>query len=83
MAVHLTKSLINKNGKLILGIRAMSSLLIEDPKYSFLKTLGLENKNCGVYNGKWFGNGEVRLRNYNFKIKNDLLTLFSVDDHIL
>lgn len=58
MAGYLTKNLINRNVKLIFGARAMS-LLIEDPKYSFLKTLGLENKNCGVYNGKWFANGEV------------------------
>ena len=35
--------------------------LIDQPKYSFLKELGLEKSNSGVYNGKWFANGEVRL----------------------
>lgn len=43
-------------------IRNMSStqkFLIDQPKYSFLKELGLEKRNAGVYNGKWFGNGEV------------------------
>lgn len=38
---------------------AMSSYLIDDPKYSFLKDLGLERINNGVYNGKWTGSGEV------------------------
>ena len=37
----------------------MASFLIDDPKYSFLKDLGLEKTNNGVYNGKWFANGEV------------------------
>ncbi|XP_076333157.1 aldehyde dehydrogenase 7 family member A1 isoform X1 [Tachypleus tridentatus] len=36
-----------------------SLFLIEEPKFSFLKELGLEEKNLGVYNGKWSGNGEV------------------------
>jgi len=40
--------------------RAMSSgFLINDPKYAFLKDLGLEEKNCGVFNGSWGGSGEV------------------------
>lgn len=37
----------------------MSSYLVDDPKYSFLKDLGLERTNSGVYNGKWIGSGEV------------------------
>ncbi|XP_038215621.1 putative aldehyde dehydrogenase family 7 member A1 homolog [Zerene cesonia] len=36
-----------------------ASYLIEDPKYSFLKDLGLEKTNVGVYNGKWQANGQV------------------------
>jgi hypothetical protein len=36
-------------------------LLINEPKYSFLKELGLKEVNDGVYNGKWFGSGEVSL----------------------
>ena len=37
----------------------MSSFLINDPKYSWLKSLGLEEENKGVFNGSWFGSGEV------------------------
>ena len=36
-----------------------SSYLIEESKYSFLKELGLEKKNLGVYHGKWTGSGKV------------------------
>ncbi|KAJ9596927.1 hypothetical protein L9F63_012052, partial [Diploptera punctata] len=45
----------------VLQTRLMSSsMLINDPKYSFLKNeLGLEEENKGVYNGSWFGNGQV------------------------
>lgn len=39
--------------------RNASSYLIEDPKYSFLKDLGLDKKNVGVFNGKWEANGPV------------------------
>lgn len=37
-----------------------SNYLINDPKYSFLKELGLEETNHGVFarHGKWLGNGE-------------------------
>ncbi|XP_069138399.1 alpha-aminoadipic semialdehyde dehydrogenase-like [Argopecten irradians] len=38
--------------------RAMSTLLIEDPKYSWLKDLGLSSSNNGVYYGKWGGSGQ-------------------------
>ena len=42
-------------------VRNMSAgYLINDPKYSFLKELGLEEENKGVYNGQWTGSGEVR-----------------------
>lgn len=37
----------------------MSSLLIEDARYSFLKELDLASDNNGVFGGKWFGSGEV------------------------
>lgn len=42
-------------------IRLLSSqkYLIDDPKYSFLRELGLEKVNIGVYNGKWSANGKV------------------------
>ncbi|KOB70567.1 putative aldehyde dehydrogenase 7 family, member A1 [Operophtera brumata] len=39
--------------------RNASGFLIEDPKYSFLKELGLKEKNVGVFNGKWEANGET------------------------
>lgn len=41
--------------------RAMSStrFLIDDPNFSFLKDLGLQRLNKGVYNGEWSGNGEI------------------------
>ena len=41
--------------------RAMSSIpyLVDDTNFSFLKDLGLERTNKGVYNGEWSGNGEV------------------------
>lgn len=38
---------------------AMSGLLISQPKYSWLKELGLSEDNPGVYNGSWGGSGEV------------------------
>ena len=40
------------------------SYLINEPKYSFLKDLGLQEENLGVYSGTWSGSGEVNdLRN--------------------
>ena len=36
----------------------MATFLVEDPKYAFLKDLGLDKTNKGVYNGTWFGSGE-------------------------
>ena len=33
--------------------------LINQPKYAFLKELGIEESNNGVFNGKLFANGEV------------------------
>ncbi|KAL1490722.1 hypothetical protein ABEB36_013371 [Hypothenemus hampei] len=44
----------------IVLFRAMSSsqFLINDKKYAFLKDLGLEEHNLGVYNGTWKGSGK-------------------------
>ncbi|XP_059090365.1 alpha-aminoadipic semialdehyde dehydrogenase-like [Tigriopus californicus] len=43
--------------------RTMSSnsgnYLIDEPKYAFLKQLGIQKDNAGVFNGQWFGSGEV------------------------
>lgn len=56
------RSVIRLNLKgLVMASRGLSSFLIEDPKYSFLKELGLEKKNLGVYNGKWKASGEVSI----------------------
>ena len=50
------------------GIRTrnMSSYLINEPKYAFLKELDLQETNLGVYNGKWTGSGEVSFRRVNY-----------------
>ncbi|XP_064131813.1 alpha-aminoadipic semialdehyde dehydrogenase isoform X2 [Loxodonta africana] len=37
----------------------MSTLLINEPQYVWLKELGLREENEGVYNGSWGGRGEV------------------------
>ena len=42
--------------------RTMSSgrrYLIEEPRYAFLKELGLQEHNPGAFNGEWFAHGEV------------------------
>ncbi|NXP51206.1 AL7A1 dehydrogenase, partial [Heliornis fulica] len=39
---------------------AMSTLLINQSGYAWLRELGLQEENPGVYNGKWVGGGEVR-----------------------
>ena len=39
--------------------RSMSSLLIENQKYSWLNELGLGSDNKGVFNGSWGGSGQV------------------------
>lgn len=42
------------------SLRMASHYLVNDPKFSFLKDLGLSDTNCGVYNnGKWSGEGKV------------------------
>ena len=39
--------------------RNMSGFLIDEPKYAFLKELGIEKRNHGVFNGTWGGSGDV------------------------
>ena len=52
------------------GITALNqncdNLLVNKPKYSFLKELGIEQHNNGVFNGKWIGSGAVRSHICNF-----------------
>jgi len=38
---------------------SMSGLLVEDPKYAWLKELGIAADNQGVFHGTWAGSGEV------------------------
>ncbi|XP_055370858.1 putative aldehyde dehydrogenase family 7 member A1 homolog [Condylostylus longicornis] len=37
----------------------LNDLLIDSSEYSFLKDIGLESTNCGVYNGSWKGTGHI------------------------
>lgn len=39
--------------------RAMSAYLIDKPEFAFLKDLGLERTNSGVYDGNWKGSGPI------------------------
>lgn len=52
----------------LISLRKSSSFLINNNKYSFLKELGLNEENAGVYDGKWDANGDVskyfRIQNY-------------------
>ena len=72
-------------------VRNMSSsgdFLINEPKYAFLKDLGLDTLNNGVYHGKWTGSGEVRnktldnLPNVNVRLKR-LSTKFSSFEYVI
>ena len=51
---------------LLLRLRTMAStasadLLINQPKYSWLKELGLREENPGVFDGSWHADGKVCL----------------------
>jgi len=63
--ISLVRRIITRKGVTLIKqqqYRTMASgYLIDDPKYSFLKDLGLEKTNCGVYNGKWSGSGPVNI----------------------
>ncbi|XP_059689559.1 alpha-aminoadipic semialdehyde dehydrogenase isoform X2 [Gavia stellata] len=37
----------------------MSTLLVSQPRYAWLRELGLQEENLGVYNGRWGGGGQV------------------------
>lgn len=61
---HLVSSirLISRPSLKLKFVRMSSTYLINDPRYAFLKELGLSEKNHGVFarHGKWFADGEVR-----------------------
>ena len=52
---------VASNNKVALFSRSMATYLIDEPKYAFLKELGLDQTNQGVYHGQWTGSGEVIL----------------------
>jgi hypothetical protein len=56
---------------LFLTKRMSSGYLISDPKYAFLKDLQLSEINDGVYNGRWFGDGEVCLNSRTRRCSSD------------
>lgn len=41
------------------SVESKNGFLIDSPEYAFLKDIGIERENCGVYNGSWKGSGEV------------------------
>lgn len=48
------------------NVRKTSSFLVNDSKYLFLKELGLEEENEGVYDGKWGANGNVGINTMSY-----------------
>ena len=46
---------------LVSNRKMSSAYLVNQPQYSFLKELGLEEVNQGVFagHGRWFGDGQV------------------------
>lgn len=38
---------------------SQNSFLVNDPKYSWLRDLGLDTNNPGVFDGSWSGSGQV------------------------
>lgn len=61
--ISLARTLLNQGtstaNRTNLISRMASGYLVENPKFSFLKDLGLEKCNYGVYNGEWSGSGPV------------------------
>jgi hypothetical protein len=64
-----------KSIHLSLAKRMLSDYLVNNPKYSFLKDLGLNEQNPGVFadHGRWFGDGQVRIYFSLIKNKNNSL----------
>lgn len=60
----------------------MKSYLINEEKYGFLKELGLQEVNAGVFSkhGRWFGDGEVNL---NFILNKFRPLKINLNDHSL
>uniref|UniRef100_A0A0K8UKF8 aldehyde dehydrogenase (NAD(+)) n=1 Tax=Bactrocera latifrons TaxID=174628 RepID=A0A0K8UKF8_BACLA len=67
---HLKRSILLKSNQTALAVHSCffhksspleskNDYLIDSPEYDFLKDIGIEHENCGVYNGVWKGSGEV------------------------
>jgi aldehyde dehydrogenase family 7 protein A1 len=60
----LLRKLVSPSRHFLFGTKRMaSSCLVDDPKYSWLKELGIQSENPGVFNGQWTGNGELAVSN--------------------
>ena len=59
--IKIARKLNNISIHLSLRKRMLSDYLVNNPKYSFLKDLGLNEVNPGVFadHGRWFGDGQV------------------------
>lgn len=72
--ISLARTLLNQGtstaNRSYLISRMASGYLVDNSKFSFLKDLGLEKCNNGVYNGEWSGSGPVctseKIQNLNF-----------------
>lgn len=61
--------------------RMASGYLVDEPKYSFLKELGIKSTNAGVFDGqKWSGTGPVSCEIF---IKNVLLIYYKCKKRIV
>ncbi|XP_004526815.1 putative aldehyde dehydrogenase family 7 member A1 homolog [Ceratitis capitata] len=67
---HIGKSILLKHNQSALtlqasffhkshSVKSKNDYLIDTPEYDFLKDIGIERENFGVYNGSWQGSGEV------------------------
>jgi hypothetical protein len=61
--IKLAKHFRNIELVLISTRRMSSAYLINQPQYSFLRELGLDEVNHGVFagHGRWFGDGQVKI----------------------
>lgn len=82
--------LIRKPAVTVYRLRSsMAGYLIDEPKYAWLKELGLSSQNPGVFDGTWHGAGEVRQSLQLFfntctavdNLDNEFDTLSEVIDH--
>lgn len=57
--IQISRNILRGGIKYINYRRMSSAYLVDDQNYSFLKELGLDRVNNGVYNGKWGGSGQI------------------------